>query len=128
MPTSWINAINEFSDPKPKVLSVGTLPELLASRHAILEGAGYKVFTTSKPEQAMLKIENGDCGVLLLCYSLDEEKRISVVSRFREKCENGRVVAITNQPMKYPGEADVFVYGVEGAEALIAAVGGQPTG
>jgi len=84
------------------------------------------VFTTAKPEQAVLKIENGDCGILLLCYSLEDELRKQLVTRFRESCLEGRIVALTNAPMaKPPIEADAFLYGVEGAEALIAAVRGE---
>jgi hypothetical protein len=44
---------------------------------------------------------------------------------FREVCPKGRVVWITNQPLKQSPDADAFVYGVDGAEALISAVGGD---
>ena len=45
---------------------------------------------------------------------------------FREKCPGGRIVALANSPMfQSPAEADAFLFGVEGAEALIDAVRGK---
>jgi CheY-like chemotaxis protein len=129
MPSRWINDAYESSLPKPKVLSVGTLPELLSLRHAVLEGAGFHVFSTSKPEEALLRIENGNCGVLLLCYSLHDETLRTLATQFRKSCPHGRIVAVTNRPVVIPPiQADGLAPGVEGPEALIAAVRGDQTG
>lgn len=126
MPSRWIHAAQHAPSAKPKVISVGTSPELMSLRHAVLEGAGFQVFSTSDPAHAALKIENGDCGVLLLCYSITDELRQQLLEKFRKSCPEGRVVALTNTPMPSPPiEADAFIYGVEGAEALIAAVRGE---
>ncbi len=112
--------------PKTKVISVGTLPELLALREAVLEAAGFQVFTTSNENHALLKIENADCAVLLLCYALEDDTRERLIKAFREKCPGGRIVALANSPMSQPpAEADAFLFGVEGAEALIDAVRGK---
>ncbi len=120
------NNISVSELPKAKVISVGTLPELLSLRQAVLEAAGFQVFTTTNENHALLRIENADCAVLLLCYALDDEIRERLIEKFREKCPRGRIVAVTNSPMsKPPAEADVFLYGVEGAEALIDAVSGN---
>jgi|SRR5581483_4935642 len=125
MPSRWINDFYEVSVPLPKVLSVGTLSELVSLRHAVLEGAGFQVFSTSKLEEALFRIENGVFGVLLLCYSVDTDTRIRLAKEFRDSCPKGRIVAITNQPMAQPPTADAFVYGGEDFEALIAAVRGE---
>lgn len=126
MPSGWINSAEPKPIPRPKVISVGTLPELMSLREAVLEVAGFQVFSTSDPAHAALKIENGDCAVLLLCYSITDELRQQLVNMFRSSCPEGRVVALTNAPTEQPPvEADAFVYGVEGAEALIAAVRGE---
>ena len=112
--------------PKAKVISIGTLPELLALRAAVLEAAGFQVFTTSNENHALLRIENADCAVLLLCYALEEDTRERLIKKFREKCPTGRIVALVNSPMSQPpAEADAFLFGVEGAEALIDAVRGK---
>jgi hypothetical protein len=106
------------------VISVGTLPELLWLREAVLKNAGFDVITITDERQALAKIKTVDCGVLLLCYSIDDETRQQLTQKYREACPDGRIVAITNAPLQPPPEADKFVYGVEGPEALIAAVGG----
>jgi hypothetical protein len=46
---------------------------------------------------------------------------------FREVCPKGRVVWITNQPLKQSPDADAFVYGIDGPEVLINAVRGDMT-
>lgn len=126
MPSQWKKDIYESSLPKLRVVSVGTLPELLSLRHAVLEGAGFQVLSTSKLEEALLRIENGTCGVLLLCYSLDDDILRRLATQFRKSCPDGRIVALTNRPVVIPPiQADAFAYAVEGSEALIAAVRGD---
>lgn len=111
---------------KAAVISVGTLPELLSLRAAVLKSAGYAVFTTTDPQKAASRIGKADCGVLLLCYSVSDEWRTQLVQRFRELCPEGRVVGITNRPVvETPKEADELVYGIEGPEILIDAVRGK---
>jgi hypothetical protein len=65
--------------------------------------------------------------VLLLCYSVEEESREHIAKAFREMCPEGRILSITNQPLKQVLDADAFVYGVDGPEALISAVRGDVT-
>lgn len=106
------------------VISVGSLPELLWLREAVLKNVGFNVHTSSDERQTLAQIESVDCGVLLVCYSIDGEIRQKLTQKYREACPDGRIVAITNAPLQHPPEADNFVYGVEGPEALIAAVSG----
>ena len=112
-----------MTDEHRSVLSVGSFKDLLWTRSQILQAAGYRVISTSDPREADVKIMEGQCGVLLLCYSIREEWRRHIIHAFREHCPEGRVVAITNVPFSRPPiEADEFVYGVEGPEALLEAV------
>jgi hypothetical protein len=53
--------------------------------------------------------------------------RLRIAKTFREVCPEGRIVSITNQPLNQPPDADVVIYGVDGAEALIEAVRGDVT-
>ena len=55
------------------------------------------------------------------------ESRKHITKAFREMCPEGRIVSITNQPLNESPDADVVVYGVDGAEALIGAVRGDVT-
>ena len=105
------------------VISVGTISELLLLREKILQAAGYAVFTTQNPEEAGFRIRNCECGVLLLCYSVEDHWRRILINDFREHCPQGRIVAVTNHPVaETPKEVDELVYGVEGPEALMQAV------
>ncbi len=109
-----------------RVISVGSDSELLSLRHAVLESAGFSVFTTANPHEAIARLQENDWGVLLLCYSLDDATRQRIAKEFREHCPGGRIIAITNQPVSEPPvDADVVLYGLEGAEALINVVRGK---
>jgi CheY-like chemotaxis protein len=101
------------------VLSVGILPELLSLRAAVLQSAGYSVVTVP-PQEAAARVRKGDCGVLLLCYSVSDPFRKQLVREFRKRCPHGRIIAITNSPvLETPNEVDDLVYGVEGPEVLL---------
>jgi DNA-binding NtrC family response regulator len=108
-----------------KVLSIGRNPELLQLRQAVLENAGFHVHTTYNEAEAHRVIQSGDCGVLLLSYSLDVELRKQLVEAFRSRCPRGRVVSIYNKELSTPFFADVMVFGLDGPEALIQAVRGD---
>jgi hypothetical protein len=84
------------------VISVGTLPELLSLREAVLKGAGFRVLTITYEKQAVADIGTVGCGVLLLCYSIDDGIRQQLVESYREACPDGRIVAITNAPFHRP--------------------------
>jgi DNA-binding NtrC family response regulator len=113
-------------NPKRTVISVGTLPEVVSLREAVLKSVGYNVFSTENPDEAISRIRNGDCGVLLLCYSVRDLWRGQLVREFRERCPHGRIVAITNSKIdEVPKEVDELIFGIEGAEALIDAVRGH---
>lgn len=114
------------SMPPLRVISVGTLSDLLNLRKAVLESAGFQVFTSSNAQQALLKIENGEADVLLLCYSVPEDARERLIQRFRQTSPQGRIVLLTNSPITSPPpEAGTVIFGLEGAEALIEAVRGR---
>ena len=104
-----------------KVLSVGNDPELMWLRDAVLRSAGFEVLTTLDEKEGVARIERGDCGVLLMCYSLPLLSRKRLAESFRANCPQGRIVTITNQKEE-PEFADVAVFGVEGPEALIEAI------
>ena len=106
-----------------KVISLGTDKELLLLRHAVLRSAGFEVHTADDEKKALALVRGGPCGVLLLCYSLPYETRERLSEAFRECCPSNRIVAIANQKVEKPEFADALVYGVEGPEALIEALG-----
>jgi hypothetical protein len=115
--------------PQPRkgiVLSVGAIPELVNLRAEVLRSAGYEVISTTSAQKADLHIANGDCDVLLLCHSISDDWQVRLIRQFRNRCPNGRVVAISNVPYaRTPEDVDQLVYGIEGPEALIKALRGK---
>jgi CheY-like chemotaxis protein len=108
-----------------RVLSIGSEPELLRLRHAVLRYAGFDVRTLENEQEAIETIRAGDCGVLLLCYSLPVNMREHLHDVFRSHCPDNKIVAIANQQLDTPYFGDVLVYGIDGPEALIQAIQGN---
>jgi DNA-binding NtrC family response regulator len=104
------------------VVSVGANPELVRLRNFVLQEAGFNVISAIDEHDALARIERGECGVLLVCYTLTKSARQSLTEALRRACPGSRMVLITNERMDKPEFADFFVYGVEGPEALIQVV------
>lgn len=66
-----------------KVLSLGNDPELLWLRDAVLRSAGFDVLTTLDWKEGFAHIERGQCGVLLMCYSLPLPSRKRLAEALR---------------------------------------------
>ena len=111
-----------MSDASTTVISVGANPELVMLRNFVLQEAGFNVISTADEHDALARIERGECGVLLMCYSLRAEVRKKLAEALRSSCPGSRIVAVANKQMEKPIFADRFVYGIEGPEALIDAV------
>ena len=105
-----------------KIISIGADAKLLWLRHAVLESAGFDVLTTENEADALASIRKGECGVLLVCYSLSLNIRRRLAKEFRSHCPHGKILAITNTQVDKPDFADSFVYGVEGPEVLIQSI------
>jgi len=69
--------------PALKVISVGSDPELLWLRNAALKSAGFDVESAEHHDHALAAIQRGDCGTLLICYSLKEPIRQMLANAFR---------------------------------------------
>ena len=67
------------------VLSIGTIQDLLWLREAVLEHAGFKVFSVTDETNAKAKIYPDGCDVLLLCYSIHDGVRARITKLFRER-------------------------------------------
>ncbi len=105
------------------VLSVGADQELVSLRDAVLRSVGLNVFSTTNFEEAYGRIHPENCGVMLLCYSLEQSLRERLAKRFRECCPAGRIISISNRKFENPVVyGDVLFDALEGAEALIDAV------
>ena len=111
-----------MADDGFKVLSVGSGSKLLWLRHAVLESAGFDVFSTQVESEALARIRRGDCAVVLLGHSLSSAVRKNLAQATRKSCPRARIIEITNRKMEKPEFADTFVYGLDGPEVLIEAL------
>src|SRR5690242_3735606 len=129
VPESRQDPMAERRSPGPRVVSVGTNSNLLALRHAILQLAGFDVWSTSSMPLAQAFMKHERCGVLVLCYSVTENWRNTLVRSFRESCHDGRIVAIVGGNLKrISGGFDAVISATDNAEALLEAVSGEPRG
>jgi hypothetical protein len=70
--------------------------------------------------QAILHMQEGACGILILCHTLRESTSQGLMQKYRKYCPGN-----SNVPWQSAKDLDAMVYGVEGPEALIAAIRGD---
>ena len=109
-----------------RVISIGTDSNLLALRQAVLELGGFEVLTTSRMPLAQALMKHRRCGVLLLCYSVPENWRKTLIRSFRESCPNGRIVGIVASGQNQPSDGfDEVISSTDKADALLEAISGE---
>jgi DNA-binding NtrC family response regulator len=110
-----------------RIISVGKDSNLLSLRHAVLEIAGYEVWSTTNLSLALAFIRNKRCGILLLCHSLPEDSRKSLIKTFRTWCPRSRVIGVVPKAAaaKVEGVEEV-VFDSERAEGLLNAITSEP--
>lgn len=108
------------------VVSFGKNRELLLLRDAVLRSSGFDVFTTENESEALARISRGDCGVLLVCYSAPLPLKRQLAVAYKNRCPDGRIIAVANEHVETLDVGDSFVYGMEGPEVLIEAIRGNP--
>jgi hypothetical protein len=123
----WEERVLKNNEPyKYSVISVGMIPKLLTLREAVLQSSGFIVFSTMQLPEAVSTMRSRHFDVMLLCYSVVGEWREELVKQFREYCQGGRIVAITDRPVTEPStDVDEIVYGIEGPDALMHAIRGK---
>lgn len=109
-----------------QVVSIGTDSNLLALRQAVLELGGFEVLTTSSMRLAQALIKHRRCGVLLLCYSVPDNWRETLIRSFRESCPEGRIVGIVARGLTSPSDGfDEVISSTDKAGALLEAISGE---
>jgi CheY-like chemotaxis protein len=118
--------LSEVDDGKPRVLLLSSNPDLLCLREAVLQQAGFDVFSTVDPEQASLRIQAGDFDALLLCFSLSERTQAKIARQFQQSCPRKPIIAVGRQGIGSPATelADIFIDNADGPDALLRALRG----
>jgi DNA-binding NarL/FixJ family response regulator len=107
------------------ILSVGRDRRLLDLRNQVLRQAGFHVVGTCDEGDALRMMKGSQVSFLLLCHSVPEGVRATLIETFRKFCPRGRIIGISNVPWPQAGDVDAVVYGVEGPEALIQTITGR---
>jgi hypothetical protein len=76
------------------VLSLSVDDALLAQREVHLRSSGFQVISTRSPVCARYEIEMGQCGVLLLCYTVHESTHKDLAGLFTMHCAHGVIVFV----------------------------------
>jgi len=80
------------------VLSFSADRDLLVRREPVLRDLGYDVLSTTSETCVRFEIQMGQCGLLLLCYTIREQIHDDLAELFRSYCENG-VIAFVMHPV-----------------------------
>lgn len=85
---------------KNQVLSLSAEAELLAQRAAILQKAGYVVLSSTSEMEIRFEIQMGQCGILMLCYTLHQSIHGDLAGIFGLNCPNSAIVFVMHPEMK----------------------------
>jgi hypothetical protein len=80
------------------VLSFSYEMDLLSRREEALRQSGYNVFSSSSEICIRFEIQMGQCGVLLLCYTIREAIHGDLAGLFNRQCPGG-VIAFVMHPV-----------------------------
>jgi hypothetical protein len=76
------------------VLSFSFERDLLPQREDALHRVGYHVFSTTSEACVRFEIQMGQCGVLLLCYTIPDAIRRDLTALFERHCHSGVIVLV----------------------------------
>jgi hypothetical protein len=115
--------MSERRKPGNRVVSVGANANRLALRHAVLELAGYEIWSTTNLSLALNFIRHERCGVLLIHYSLPKDWQKTLIDTFRTSCSGGQVIGIVDRTRtSQRGDLDGIVLEEDGTDALLTAL------
>lgn len=83
-----------------QILSLSAETELLARREAILRTAGYNVLSSTSQMEIRFEIQMGQCGVLLLCYTMHQSVHADLAGIFGQNCPTSAIVFVMHPEMR----------------------------
>jgi hypothetical protein len=105
------------------ILVYGNDPTLVLTRQFILEGEGYRVFTTTKFGEAIRLTMTQRLDVLILSQSLSVEERNGVLATVREIAPSLKTLIVGSGESVYPiGTQEESVEGVIDPKALLGVI------
>jgi hypothetical protein len=115
--------INSAALPSIRVLAPCPDREVLELRREILVKAGFAVSTPSRKDEAVAEAAQPKFDVLLLCHRWPAAAVRELTRKFKQANRGSPIVAIIATPWSIgPPLADATISGVDGPEAMIAAI------
>jgi DNA-binding response OmpR family regulator len=105
-----------------QILSVGSDPELMSTRTLVLLSAGYQVDTSSTAEQALQVFAHGNFAAVIICHSIPEPQRITLIKGLRALRPDVPIIVIRIDGEISARLADRTVHSLDGAPILLDAV------
>ena len=104
-----------------KIVSISLDPELLQLRRAALEAAGHDVVNIDSEKEALKIVQSPESfDAILLCHRFPDAIARQAVRLLRQSRSDVRVIYIAHLYGEWPEvEADRYVVGADGAEALV---------
>lgn len=110
-----------------RILVLSVDPELALLRQHALRQAGHDVVAPVSEkdiERTFNEMASDDFDVALMCHRIPDGRARELIRRFHQKNAHGKIVAIVHMYGEWPQiEADRYVVGTDGPEALTRVVG-----
>ena len=108
-----------------KILILTTDPELSLLRKRVLEDAGHQVIVLNTEKEALASAENKErFDVAVLCHRLPDATARKITRLYHDRHPEAKVVYVVHLYGEWPEvEADRYVVGADGPDALVRIVG-----
>lgn len=108
-----------------KILSITTDEELSRFRQRVLELAGHEVVAICNEKDALEAAERASSvDVVLICHRFPDAAARKFIRLWRERQTESRIVYVAHIYGEWPEvEADRYVVGADGPDALVRVVG-----
>ena len=108
-----------------KILILTTDQELALLRQRVLETAGHDVIAISSEKEAVEAAEKQvPFDVALMCHRLPDSTARKIIRIFKDTKREGKIVYVVHIYGEWPEvEADRYVVGADGPDALVRVVG-----
>lgn len=109
-----------------KILVLSNDPELALLRQHVLQTAGHEAVAPVSDHQMedVTDDVSGGFDVAVLCHRLPDGRARELIRRFHRTNPQGKIVSVVHMYGEWPQiEADRYVVGTDGPEALVRVIG-----